>query len=149
MNFNERTRKQEAVGRYRDHFTDQGLADIMNGYFERYGDPYEVSDVSYDEGSNTLTVDGAMYLKAWGDSYTQKSAYKADRARYTGDTFYFDEPLSEEEARLIFPLGLVKSGRTYPTTGFTYSDYSAYGDPSSLALYWVDHIVLNITKNYD
>lgn len=150
MNFKERTRKQTAVGRYPGHCTNTGLAIVMNSYFKDHGFPYMVSDVAYDEGSNTLSIDGVMHLKAWGeDSYTQKSTYRASRAEYAENTFYFDKPLSEKEAQFVFPLGLVKSGRAYPTTSFAYSDYSAYDDPSSLALHWVDHIVLNITKDYD
>ena len=73
--------------------------------------------------------------------------YKGERSPHTANEFSFDNDLSGDEAEILFPLGLVKTGKYYPTSYLHYSDYAIDGKP--MKLHWVDHIILKLNKEYD
>lgn len=142
-----RTSKQDVIGPYKDYYNEIKYINTLNKYFDREDLPYEGVYTQYDDETRTLTLSVAMYLKAYGDSYSREYTYKGERSSYTENEFSFDHDFSGDEAEILFPLGLVKTGRYYPTKYFHYSDYAIEGKP--MKLHWVDHIILHLTKSYD
>lgn len=143
----DRTSKQDIIGPYTDYYKKIKYLNTLNKYFEKEDLPYECLDTHYEDTTRTLTIHVAMYLKAYGDSYSREYTYNGERSPYTTNEFSFDNDLSGDEAEVLFPLGLVKTGKYYPTSCFHYSDYAIGGKP--MKLHWVDHIILQLTKEYD
>ena len=143
----DRTSKQDIIGPYTDYYKKIKYLNTLNKYFEKEDLPYECLGTHYEDSNKTLTIHVAMYLKAYGDSYSREYTYNGERSPYTANEFYFDNDLSGDEAEILFPLGLVKTGKYYPTSCFHYSDYAIGGKP--MKLHWVDHIILKINKEYD
>lgn len=141
-----RNAKQNVIGPYQDYYQSLDYTSQLNNYFEKEDLPYEVYSTKYDEATRTITINVGMYLKAYGDSYSREYHYIGERLPYHEDNeFRFDEELSGDEAEIIFPLGLVKTGAHYPTSIFHYSD----GSQKPRKLHWIDKIELNIHKEYD
>lgn len=107
---------------------------------------YNIISVSYNGTSRTLKIEAVIGLKAYGDGYEKRCIYKGDRSKYDRNTFEFDEYLSQNIAKIISPIGLVKTGLYYPTKYFHYSDYH---QDAPEKLHWVDHVILDVTKVYD
>ena len=143
----DRTSKQDIIGPYTDYYKKIRYLNTLNKYFEKEDLPYECLDTHYEDSTRTLTIHVAMYLKAYGDSYSREYTYNGERSPYTANEFSFDNNLSGDEAEILFPLGLVKAGKYYPTSCFHYSDYAIGGKP--MKLHWVDHIILQLNKEYD
>ena len=143
----DRTSKQNIIGPYKNYYNEIKYINTLNKYFEKEDLPYECMGTHYEDSTRTLTIRVAMYLKAYGDSYSREYTYKGERSSYTANEFIFDNDLSGDEAEILFPLGLVKTGKYYPTSCFHYSDYAIEGKP--MKLHWVDHIILHLTKDYD
>lgn len=141
-----RNAKQDVIGPYQDYYQSLDYTNQLNDYFEKEDLPYEVHSTKYDETTKTITINVQMYLKAYGDSYSREYHYIGERSpHYEKNEFNFDEKLSGDEAEIIFPLGLVKTGTYYPTSNFHYSD----GSQKPRKLHWIDKIKLNIFKDYD
>lgn len=143
----DRTSKQDVIGPYTDYYKEIKYVNTLNKYFEKEDLPYECFGTHYEDSTRTLTIRVAMYLKAYGDSYSREYTYNGERSSYTANEFSFDNDLSGDEAEILFPLGLVKTGRYYPTSCLHYSDYAIEGKP--MKLHWVDHIILELNKEYD
>lgn len=143
----DRTSKQDVIGPYTDYYKEIKYLNTLNKYFEKEDLPYECLGTHYEDSNRTLTIHVAMYLKAYGDSYSREYTYNGERSPYTANEFSFDNDLSGDEAEILFPLGLVKTGKYYPTSCFHYSDYAIGGKP--MKLHWVDHIILQLNKEYD
>ena len=143
----ERTARQDVVAPYQNYYSSISFDKEMNKYFERYNLPYDILSVKYNENTRTLVINVQMYLKAYGNSYSTESHNVAERSPYKENAFFFDKSVSQNESEILFPMGLVKMGRYYPTTDFHYSDYGIRETP--MKLHWVDRIELNIFKNYD
>ncbi len=143
----DRTSKQDVIGPYTDYYKEIKYVNTLNKYFEKEDLPYECFGTRYEDSTRTLTIRVAMYLKAYGDSYSREYTYKGERSPYTANEFSFDNDLSGDEAEILFPLGLVKTGKYYPTSCLHYSDYAIEGKP--MKLHWVDHIILELNKEYD
>lgn len=138
-----RSIKDDIIGPYQDYYQSLTYDKQLNDYFEEKDLPYEVYKTKYDEASRTLTINMGMYLKAYGDSYSKECRYTGERT-YSDNTFKFDEKISRDEADILFPMGLVKTGTYYPTSVFHYSDGT-----KPRKLHWIDKIELNIVKEYD
>lgn len=138
-----RSIKDDVIGPYQDYYQSLTYDKQLNDYFEEKDLPYEVYKTKYDEASRTLTINMGMYLKAYGDSYSKEYRYTGERT-YSDNTFKFDEKISRDEADILFPMGLVKTGTYYPTSVFHYSDGT-----KPRKLHWIDKIELNIVKEYD
>lgn len=143
----DRTSKQDVIGPYTDYYKEIKYLNTLNKYFEKEDLPYECLGTHYEDSNRTLTIHVAMYLKAYGDSYSREYTYNGERSPYTANEFSFDNDLSGDEAEILFPLGLVKTGKYYPTSCFHYSDYAIGGKP--MKFHWVDHIILQLNKEYD
>lgn len=139
----ERNVKDDVIGPYQDYYQSLTYDKQLNDYFEKEDLPYEAYSTKYDEATRTLTINVGMYLKAYGDSYSREYHYIGERT-YSDNTFAFDEKISGDEADILFPMGLVKTGTYYPTSVFHYSDGT-----KPRKLHWIDKIELNIHKEYD
>jgi len=138
-----RSIKDNIVGPYQDYYQSLTYDKQLNDYFEKEDLPYEVYNTKYDEATRTLTINMGMYLKAYGDSYSREYHYIGERT-YSDNTFMFDKNISGDEAEILFPMGLTKTGTYYPTSVFHYSD-----ETKPKKLHWIDKIDLNIIKEYD
>lgn len=136
--------RDDVIGPYQDYYQSLTYDKQLNDYFEKEDLPYEAYSTKYDEATRTLTINVGMYLKAYGDSYSREYHYIAERT-HSDNTFRFDENISGDEADILFPMGLVKTGTYYPTSVFHYTD----GSQKPRKLHWIDKIELNIVKEYD
>lgn len=119
--------------------------DTCNKYFEEGGLPYEIENMNYDTITRTLEISATMYLKAYGDSHVTECTYIGERSSVTKNVFLFDRGLSKDEAKLLYPIGLVKKGSFYPSQNFEY--FKGYDQIKKLD--YIDHIILDIVKDYD
>lgn len=142
----ERDIRDDVIGPYQDYYQSLTYDKQLNDYFEKEDLPYEAYSTKYDEATRTITLNIGMYLKAYGDSYSREYHYTGERT-YSDNTFMFNEDLSSDEAEILFPLGLTKTGTYYPTAVFHYSE--GYGQQKPRKLHWIDKIELNIFKDYD
>lgn len=142
-----RSLKDDIINPYQNYYTGLNFETTIDKYFEKEDLPFELEHSAYDESTRTLKINVCEHLKAYGDGYSREYTYKGDRATHEKNMFIFDESLSQEDAEIIYPLGLVKTGTHYPASSFYYSD--PYWDGKPKKLHWVDHIILNILKEYD
>lgn len=132
--------RDDVIGPYQDYYQSLTYDKQLNDYFEKEDLPYEVYNTKYDEATRTITINVGMYLKAYGDSYSREYHYIGERT-HSDNTFMFDENISGDEADILFPMGLVKTGTYYPTSVFHYSDGT-----KPRKLHWIDKIELNIRE---
>lgn len=135
--------RDDVIGPYQDYYKSLTYDKQINEYFEKEDLPYEVYSTKYDEATRTITINVGMYLKAYGDSYSREYHYTGERT-HSDNTFMFDEEISGDEADILFPMGLTKTGTYYPASVFSYSDGT-----KPRKLHWIDKIELNIIKEYD
>ena len=133
---------------YKD-FESELIKEIKKGYEEPLPDtsPMELKSVNYNEKTRTLVVNITIGFKAYGDSYTSEEVWKGLRSSEIPNMFYFDKELSYNEANVIFPLGLVRYDNWYPVSRFEYYENVWASKPNKM--YFVDRIIVNITKEYD
>jgi len=121
----------------------------VEDYFEEKDFPFELTSLKYDKKTKKLEMYVTMWLKCYGDrkSYTSEEKLCGRRSTLDEDSFFFDNSINEMKSHLLFPLGLVKDGRWYPTCNFHYSDYGIDGKPHMM--HFVDYINIYITKEFD